>query len=321
MGARARSQVRRRPGGGVRCGQLGGRSPGVAGCLDAEPPRLPAWLQGYGHVGHRRRVACSDTSAATTGRVTPPRPRPTSGLTRRRSSWPEEGDRDTFSPRFVEIARGFVEKLRTASSGPVVDAELPGGHSSDLLHTIRFETVVDGIEAFAAWVRSTRARSRQFQLPTPALARRVRPHPAGVSYPDCVSRPRGQQSRELEWRPRPHEAPDRSRLTPSRAIPSRCAAHEERDQQRGSVGRASGGRPFELRARHHEIDDHSENVGTRAQQGQSHARTPPVHPHPTRAATDLVSTGYRPGRTRLEPSVRPEVQSADQGPADGLPSG
>jgi acetyl esterase/lipase len=41
------------------------------------------------------------------------------------------------------------------SSNPVVYAELPGGqHAFDLFHSPRFEAVVDGIEAFAAWVRS-----------------------------------------------------------------------------------------------------------------------------------------------------------------------
>ena len=38
-------------------------------------------------------------------------------------------------------------------------AELPGAqHSFDLFHSIRFETLIDGIEAFAAWVRSTNGR-------------------------------------------------------------------------------------------------------------------------------------------------------------------
>ena len=41
---------------------------------------------------------------------------------------------------------------------PVVYAELPGAqHTFDLFHSLRFESVVDGIEAFAAWVRSRRA--------------------------------------------------------------------------------------------------------------------------------------------------------------------
>ncbi len=68
-----------------------------------------------------------------------------------------QGDRDTYSPRFVEIARGFVDELRSVSPNQVVYAELPGAqHAFDLVHSIRFETVVDGIEAFAAWVRSGR---------------------------------------------------------------------------------------------------------------------------------------------------------------------
>lgn len=65
------------------------------------------------------------------------------------------GDRDTVVR--VEGARRFAESLRrTGSSSPVVYAELPGAqHAFDLFHSVRFETVVDGIEAFAAWVRST----------------------------------------------------------------------------------------------------------------------------------------------------------------------
>ncbi len=63
------------------------------------------------------------------------------------------GDQDTVV--LVEDARLFVERLRSASSTPVVYAELPGAqHTFDLFHSIRSETVVDGIEAFAAWVRS-----------------------------------------------------------------------------------------------------------------------------------------------------------------------
>jgi acetyl esterase/lipase len=55
----------------------------------------------------------------------------------------------------VEDARRFVEQLRSTSSNPVVYAELPGAqHSFDLFHSIRFEAVVDGVEAFTAWVRS-----------------------------------------------------------------------------------------------------------------------------------------------------------------------
>jgi len=35
-----------------------------------------------------------------------------------------------------------------------------GQHAFDLFHSIRFEAVVEGIEAFAAWVRSERVKSR-----------------------------------------------------------------------------------------------------------------------------------------------------------------
>ena len=67
------------------------------------------------------------------------------------------GDADTFVP--VAGARRFVERLRGASTSAVVYAELPGGqHSFDLFHSLRFDTVVDGIEAFTAWVRSDTPR-------------------------------------------------------------------------------------------------------------------------------------------------------------------
>jgi acetyl esterase/lipase len=63
------------------------------------------------------------------------------------------GDQDTIV--IVEDARRFVAQLRAASANPVVYAELPGGqHSFDLFHSIRFEIVVDGVEDFAASVRS-----------------------------------------------------------------------------------------------------------------------------------------------------------------------
>jgi acetyl esterase/lipase len=63
------------------------------------------------------------------------------------------GDKDTLL--LVETARVFVERLRSASSNPVVYAELPGAqHGFDRFHSLRFEKVVDAIEAFAAWVRS-----------------------------------------------------------------------------------------------------------------------------------------------------------------------
>ena len=63
------------------------------------------------------------------------------------------GDQDPLVP--VEDARRFVQRLRSNSANPVVYAELPGAqHAFDPFHSIRFETVVDAIEAFAAWMRS-----------------------------------------------------------------------------------------------------------------------------------------------------------------------
>jgi hypothetical protein len=55
----------------------------------------------------------------------------------------------------VDRAMAGVGHLGAVSSNPVVYAELPGAqHSFDLFHSVRFETVIDAIEAFAAWVRS-----------------------------------------------------------------------------------------------------------------------------------------------------------------------
>jgi acetyl esterase/lipase len=63
------------------------------------------------------------------------------------------GDQD--SPLPVEKARLFVEGLRATSSNPVIYAELRGAqHGFDRFHSFRFDTVVEAIEAFAAWVRS-----------------------------------------------------------------------------------------------------------------------------------------------------------------------
>ncbi len=63
------------------------------------------------------------------------------------------GDNDTYVP--VEAARDFVDRVRSVSSSPVVYVELPGGqHAFDLWHSIRFERVIDGIDAFSAWVLS-----------------------------------------------------------------------------------------------------------------------------------------------------------------------
>ena len=68
------------------------------------------------------------------------------------------GDHDTVAP--VEVARDFADTLGRVSTNPVVYAELPGAqHAFDLFGSLRFERVVDAIEAFTAWVRSREIRS------------------------------------------------------------------------------------------------------------------------------------------------------------------
>lgn len=65
-------------------------------------------------------------------------------------------ERDTLV--IAEDARAFVEHIRTTSPSPVVYAELPGAqHAFDYFYSIRFEAVIDGIEAFANWVLSRRS--------------------------------------------------------------------------------------------------------------------------------------------------------------------
>jgi acetyl esterase/lipase len=64
-------------------------------------------------------------------------------------------ERDTLV--VVEDARRFVASLRKGSTNPVVYAELPGAqHGFDFFYSIRFEAVIDGIEAFADSIRARR---------------------------------------------------------------------------------------------------------------------------------------------------------------------
>jgi acetyl esterase/lipase len=58
------------------------------------------------------------------------------------------GDHDTVVS--VEGARLFSERLRSVSAQPVIYAELPGGqHAFDLFNSLRFDAVINAIEAFA----------------------------------------------------------------------------------------------------------------------------------------------------------------------------
>jgi acetyl esterase/lipase len=63
------------------------------------------------------------------------------------------GGQDTLLP--PRTARHLAEHVRTVSARPVVYAELPGAqHTFDLLHSLRFELVVDALWAFCARVRA-----------------------------------------------------------------------------------------------------------------------------------------------------------------------
>lgn len=59
------------------------------------------------------------------------------------------GDQDTLVP--PDGPRAIAEKLRGVSVNPVVYVELPGAqHTFDLVHSLRCEALVDGVEAFVA---------------------------------------------------------------------------------------------------------------------------------------------------------------------------
>jgi acetyl esterase/lipase len=74
------------------------------------------------------------------------------------------GAQDTFVP--PEPARRTAARLRVRSANPVVYAELPGAqHSFDLVHSLRFEMLIDALLQFTAWVRS----SPETTAPTPPL--------------------------------------------------------------------------------------------------------------------------------------------------------
>jgi acetyl esterase/lipase len=78
------------------------------------------------------------------------------------------GDQDTLTP--ARTARTLAERAHRASANPVVYVELPGAqHSFDLLASIRFEAVIDGIEAFAATMAAPNSSASESVNPlTPA---------------------------------------------------------------------------------------------------------------------------------------------------------
>jgi acetyl esterase/lipase len=70
------------------------------------------------------------------------------------------GDQDTLTP--ARTARTLADRARGASANPVIYAELPGAqHSFDLLASLRFEAVIDGIEAFAAAIMAPKSSAAE----------------------------------------------------------------------------------------------------------------------------------------------------------------
>jgi len=68
------------------------------------------------------------------------------------------GDRDTLVP--VDEARRFTETLRASLRVPVAYAEIPGAqHAFDGFESVRCGSVINGMEWFAAWVRTARLQA------------------------------------------------------------------------------------------------------------------------------------------------------------------
>lgn len=121
---------------------------------DPERPGLPARLRGRRHLGSRRH-----RPERLPGPVLRPGPRVVP-LGHLRPDAPPyfvaHGDHDTVAP--LDVVLPLVEGLRRTSRSPVVHAELPGAqHGFDLYHSVRFETLINGVEAFTAWVRTSRS--------------------------------------------------------------------------------------------------------------------------------------------------------------------
>ena len=120
--------------------------------FEGEDTSVAAVVGLYGYYGPRERAGPSPSSPlAYAGPQAPP-------------FFLAHGDNDTLLPE--GSAEAFVEALRRTTS-PVVFVELRGAqHSFDLFRSPRFESVVDGIEAFAASVRAASIE----KAPSPGLS-------------------------------------------------------------------------------------------------------------------------------------------------------
>ena len=132
----------------------GGSAGGNLAVFAALTPSDPAFQPGFEHVDTAVLAAISFYGYYGPSESRNPSSSPAAHL---RADAPPcfliHGDRDTVI--LVEDARAFVARLRSASEGTVVYAELPDAqHTFDLFHSIRCEAVVDAVETFAEWAAS-----------------------------------------------------------------------------------------------------------------------------------------------------------------------
>jgi acetyl esterase/lipase len=134
----------------------GGSAGGNLAVFAALTPNDPAYQPGFEHVDTEVLAAISLYGYYGPSDSREPSSAPAAHL---RSDVPPcflvHGDRDTLV--IAEDARAFAARLRSASDGAVVYAELPHAqHTFDLVHSVRCEAVVDAAEAFAEWAASRR---------------------------------------------------------------------------------------------------------------------------------------------------------------------
>ena len=135
---------------------VGGSAGGNLAVFAALTPNDPAYQPGFEQVDTKVLAAISLYGYYGPSESREPSSAPAAHL--RRDAPPcllVHGDRDTIV--LVQHARAFATRLRSASEGPVVYAELPDAqHTFDLFHSIRCEAVVDAAEAFAEWAAARR---------------------------------------------------------------------------------------------------------------------------------------------------------------------
>lgn len=159
MGTHACRGTRRRSVPDRRRGRVGGRPPRVDGALTPNHPAfqppgaaevdttVAAAVCLYGYYGPR---TSGEPGSSPEDYVTPEAP----------PFLVAAGDNDNQID--VGHADRFVERLRGISAAPVVYFRLPGAqHSFDLLRSLRFDHVVDGIVAFLEWVPRRSGRIAQ----------------------------------------------------------------------------------------------------------------------------------------------------------------